>query len=97
MSLKKFLPNTSEKAIESKKIKSKKKNSIVLEKNKILCAVKNPSKRSKQPWFYNVFLGRIYENNPDRKEIKTNWLIQLTEKEIRLLREKTCEVIPIKK
>ncbi len=97
MSLDKFLPNPMH-LKETEKIVNKSKNPIlILEKNKILCAVKNPSQRSFQSWFYNVFLGRIYKNNPDRKEIKTNWLIQLTPNEIRLLRKKTCDVIQLTK
>lgn len=72
------------------------KTALKLHKNKILCAVRNPSERSKQPWFYNIFLGNI-TNKLKRKRIKVNWLMELSEKEVKLLREKTCEIIEITK
>lgn len=62
---------------------------------KTLCAVKNPSKRSNQPWFYNIFLGNI-SNKPKRNYIKkVNWIMELTKDEIKLLKKKTCEIIEI--
>lgn len=67
-------------------------------KKKTLCAIKNPSNRSKQPWFYNIFLGHLSKKKPKRNYIKKiNWLIELTDDEIKLLREKTCIVIEIEK
>ena len=67
------------------------------EEKKTLCAVKNPSERSKQPWFYNIFLGNISKNKPERNHTKVNWIMKLTEEEITLLKEKTCEIIEIEK
>ena len=66
-------------------------------KPKTLCAVKNPSDRSKQSWLYNIFLKNLecYKNKPKRNHTKVNWLMRLSEDEIKLLREKTCEVIEI--
>ena len=62
---------------------------------KKLCAVKNPLKRSNQSWFYNIFLGNIMNVKPDRNHVKVNWMMELTDNEIKLLRQKTCEIIEI--
>jgi len=70
----------------------------IYKKKKKLCAVKNPSKRSNQPWFYNIFLGNISKNKPKRNYIeKVNWIMELTDDEIKLLRKKTCNIIEIEK
>ena len=66
------------------------------EKEKILCAVKNPSKRSFQSWFYNQFLEGL-SKKPKKKCIKVNWIMKLTNDEIKLLKEKTCLIIKIEK
>jgi len=71
---------------------------LTTEKNeeKILCAVKNPSDRGNQSWFYNKFLGRDRKyKKEERKEIKVNWLMLLTSKEIDELKESTCKVIKL--
>jgi len=65
------------------------------EKKKKLCAVKNPSERSNQSWFYNIFLGNITNNKQKRNRIKVNWVMELNEDEIRLLKEKSCVIIEI--
>ena len=72
-------------------------NSDALEhkKKKILCVVKNPSDRSFQSWMYNTFFGALLKNKPKRNHTKVNWLMELTKDEIKLLKEKTCEVIEI--
>ena len=64
-------------------------------KKKTLCAVKNPSNRSEQPWIYNTFFGALLKNKPKRNHTKVNWLMKLNKDEIKLLREKTCIVIEI--
>ena len=64
-------------------------------KKKTWCAVKNPSVRSNQSWFYNIFLGNITNNKRDINKIKMNWLIELDDEEIKLLREKSCNIIEI--
>ena len=70
-------------------------DALIHEKKKKLCAVKNPSDRSKQSWIYNIFLRHL-SKKPKRNYVKkVNWLMELTEDEIKLLREKTCEVIEI--
>ena len=61
---------------------------------KTLCAVKNPSKRSFQSWFYNIFLGGI-TNKSKINHTKVNWIMKLTQEEIKLLKEKTCIIIEI--
>jgi len=70
-------------------------NSDESKNKKTLCAVKNPSIRSNQSWFYNIFLGNISKNKPDHSHIKVNWIMQLNENEINLLKEKSCKVIEI--
>lgn len=68
------------------------KNKLEYNKKKILCAVKNPTKRTYQSWFYNVFLGHVSKKNPTRNHTKVNWIMKLTKDDIELLKRKTCEV-----
>lgn len=96
------MPSLSEMLKIKIKEKSKdipKKNIIInlnkITKNKTLCIISNPTERSKQSWFYNIFLGNIAKKKPDRKYIKVNWIIELTGDEIKLLKEKTCMIIKI--
>jgi len=70
-------------------------NTQEYKEKKKLCAVKNPSKRSDQSWFYNIFLGNISKKKPKRNHTKTNWIMKLSENEIKLLKERTCEIIEI--
>lgn len=72
-------------------------NALEQKEKKLLCVVKNPSKRALQPWIYNTFFGALLKNKPKRNHTKVNWLMKLNEDEIKLLREKTCIVIEIEK
>ena len=65
------------------------------EKKKKLCAVKNPSLRSNQTWFYNTFLGALLKEKPIRNHVKVNWIMELNEDDIKLLKEKSCLIIEI--
>ena len=64
---------------------------------KILCAIRNPENRSKLGWFYNIFLQHIYSEDKKqiRNEIKVNYLVAITKKEIVELRKNTCKVYPL--
>jgi len=66
-------------------------------KEKILCAIRNPTNRSKLPWFYNIFLQHIYKEDKKEKlnEIKVNYLIPITKNQISELRKNTCKVYPL--
>jgi len=65
------------------------------QEKKTLCAVKNPSERSNQSWFYNIFLGHISKNKPKHNHTKINWIMKLSIDEIKLLREKSCIITEI--
>jgi hypothetical protein len=65
-------------------------------KEKIKCIVKNPSDRSKQSWFYNIFLGGIYDEPKHQERMKVNWVMELEPDEIKTLKNKTALVIPLK-
>lgn len=63
---------------------------------KILCALKNPQDKNDRSWLYNSFLGRNRkEKKVDRLETKVNFLLVLTEKEIKELEERGAEIIQI--
>ena len=67
-------------------------------KKETLCAVRNPKDRSNNPWFYNIFLEHIYEEEKkkrNKKTTKVNWLIALTQEEISELRGHTLKVYPL--
>lgn len=66
--------------------------------NKVtLCAVSNPKITTFRPWFLNIFLGRLknIKNKPNRNEVKTNWLMTLSDFDIELLKSKSCEIIKL--
>lgn len=64
---------------------------------KILCAIRTPEDRSKNPWFYNIFFKHIYKEDKKDKmnEIKVNYLVALTKDQIASLKENTCKVFPL--
>ena len=61
---------------------------------KVLCAIRNPENRSKLGWFYNIFLQHIYQEDKKqvKNEIKVNYLVAITKKEIVELEKNTCKV-----
>jgi len=65
------------------------------DERKTLCAVSNPSTVKYRPWFINCFRGKLLKEKTNRNEIKTNFLMTLTESEIILLQSKSCNIIKI--
>lgn len=61
--------------------------------NTVLVAVKNPTNNKFRGWFYNIFLGGLKKKKVERNERKVNWIMEITEREIKILQEKTCEII----
>lgn len=63
------------------------------ESGKVLCTIKNPSSCKNRGWFYNIFLGNLSKIDKKHEQQKTNWLMKLNEEEIRILKERECEII----
>lgn len=64
----------------------------------VLCAVKNPTNRSNNPWLYNIFFENIYKEEKKKRnkdKTKVNWLVALNKEEISILRSHSCKVYPL--